>query len=195
MIRALAFVIVALLLPMQVSAADIQVVDIRAEGWTLGIFGEIVEGDADKARALVGNRVLKAVALGSPGGDLDEALKLITLVKSHAEMPLHSMYVLSECSSACGFIALLIPVQLIMFAANARIGLHQVHTERGPDLKSTAEMGELMRQRGLPEAWIGAMERTSPRRMTFLTPDDILVGTDSAVLTFARLSIATYFGM
>jgi hypothetical protein len=119
MIRALAFVIVALLLPMQVSAADIQVVDIRAEGWTLGIFGEIVEGDADKARALVGNKTLK----------------------------------------------------------------------------STAEMGELMRQRGLPEAWIGAMERTSPRRMTFLTPDDILVGTDSAVLTFARLSIATYFGM
>jgi hypothetical protein len=69
----------------------------------------------------------------------------------------------------------------------SRIGLHQVRRGDAPDPESTATMAELMRLRGLPEAWIGRMKAATPDGMAFITIDELRDGLPAMVLEFSQL--------
>lgn len=155
-------------------------------GLTLSIRGEIAAGDGAVARALIGTkRITTLLLLSSPGGNLDAALEIIALLKLHG--PLGLIEVDGRCVSACGLIALLVPSGQFVITTRSRIGLHQVRRGDAPDPESTATMAELMRLRGLPEAWIVRMKAATPDGMAFITIDELRDGLPAMVLEFSQL--------
>jgi hypothetical protein len=154
-------------------AADIRLLDLPAIGWAIAIRGEIVAGDDVKVHRLIGDRTIRAVGLGGPGGNLDVALAIVGMLKAQ---PVEVTYIMANCESACGLIFLLAPSRFFMLMAGARIGVHQVQRDGAADLESTAEVAQLMRRAGLPQGWITLMQTTSPHRMVHLPSEALAAG-------------------
>jgi hypothetical protein len=134
------------------------------------IRGEIVRGDAiEFERQIQGiNRGL--VVLSSPGGLIDEALRIGAAVKTQG---LATM-VIDECASACGLVWL--SGERRYFNKGARIGFHAAYVIRNGKAVETgmgnAEIGSFLTHLGLSREAIRFIASAPPDGMRWLTPED-----------------------
>jgi hypothetical protein len=140
--------------------------------------GPIVRGDADRfTRALgtmaQGTLPLAALALDSPGGSVMEAKQMVTIIRDRrmtVVLP-HN----TQCASACFLLFAASPHR--MAATDALVGVHSASvdgTETDSSLAVTTLMARDARDLGVPPAIVGKMVETTPGRVEWLLPADLL---------------------
>jgi hypothetical protein len=177
-VRYVASFFLAALLSSGTDAAELKKVDSKDKKTRIDLIGEIVEGDADKLKAMVkeandAQRVVVTIRLNSIGGNLLEGVKISDVVKfgRMATAVLSN----STCASAC----------FIIFAAGqeryahyaARVGVHGASNQEGQETTqsgaATVTMGRLVSSLGVPPGVIGKMVVTPPSEMVWLSVDDL----------------------
>ncbi|UTD29742.1 hypothetical protein [Bradyrhizobium sp. WD16] len=160
------------------AAAELSGVTLKDDAIVVLLSGDIAEGDADAAEALIRavndrGRLISAVRLDSPGGSLAEAVKLTELIR-RAKLPT-IVAAGARCASAC----------FIVFAAgidkfasyDAAIGVHGVSDKFGHETArteaATISMARIASTFGVPPRIIGQMIATPARDIAWLTPDDL----------------------
>jgi hypothetical protein len=137
--------------------------------------GEITEGDSDNLKLLIktendAGRLIYAIRLNSPGGNLMEGVALADLVRNGKIST--SIPDGSQCASAC----------FIIFAAGtekfahygAHVGVHGASDKSGREVgAATVSMARIVKQLGVPSGIIGKMVVTPPDEMVWLSPDDL----------------------
>ena len=115
---------------------------------------------------------IKTLMLNSNGGRTVEAERLAMVV----EMRGLNTYVEGSCESACTYVFLAGKDRAA--TPNAKIGFHQPSTARGTGLRSDAEevarMAGILRNRGLPEAFVQHATSTSFDDMWYPTRSELL---------------------
>jgi hypothetical protein len=160
------------------TAAELASVASKDEATIIALNGDVAEGDADAVEALIrsanqNGRLVAALRLDSPGGSLNEAVKLADLIR-RAKLPT-MVAAGSRCASAC----------FIVFAAGiekfanyeAAIGVHGVSDKAGHETAqteaATLAMARLASAYGVPPRIIGQMVVTPAQDMAWLKPDDL----------------------
>ncbi len=160
------------------TAADLSSVTLKDDSLVVVLSGDIADGDADAAEALIKSandrgRLVEAVRLDSLGGSLAEAVKLTELIR-RAKLPT-IVAAGSRCASAC----------FIVFAAgidkfasyDAAIGVHGASDSSGHETArteaATLSMARLAGTFGVPPRIIAQMIATPARDIAWLTPDDL----------------------
>jgi hypothetical protein len=170
--------IAALLLAAPAIAAEFKKIDSKDKKTRVDLVGEIVEGDADRFKAIVkeandAQRIVVTIRLNSIGGNLLESVRIAEVVKFGriATAVLSN----STCASAC----------FIIFAAGqekyahytARVGVHGASDERGEETiqsgAATVKMGRVVQGLGVPAAIVGKMVVTPPSEMVWLSVDEL----------------------
>lgn len=160
------------------TAAKLTSVTTKDDATIISLDGDLAEGDADAAEALIraaneSGRLVSAVRLDSPGGSLAEAIKLADLIR-RAKLPT-IVAAGSRCASAC-FIAFAAGVE--KFASyDASIGVHGVSDKLGRETTqteaATISMARIASSYGVPPRIIGQMIVTPAQHIAWLTPDDL----------------------
>jgi ATP-dependent protease ClpP protease subunit len=137
--------------------------------------GEIQIGDASAVENLIRsanqtNRLVTAIRLNSPGGNLLEGAKLADLIrygKIATVVP-----AASQCASAC-FLVFAAGVE--KFASyNSNVGVHGASDQSGNESgDATVSMGRAAKDLGVPANIIGKMVVTPPNEVVWLSPDDL----------------------
>lgn len=138
--------------------------------------GPIVKGDAarlEKALAAVPHdKPLAALALDSPGGNVEEGKSLSDLIRARA-LPV-VIPSSSKCISACFLLFAASPRRLA--ASDALVGVHSA-SEDGQETRTslavTTLMARIAADLGVPPAIIGKMVQTTPQRIEWLTRADL----------------------
>jgi hypothetical protein len=141
----------------------------------VALSGEIQQGDSDSLTLLIksendAGRLVHAIRLSSPGGNLMEGVMLAEIVKQGKIST--SVLNGSQCASAC----------FIVFAAGtekfanygALIGVHGASDKSGRESgTATVSMARIVKDFGVPAGIIGKMVVTPPDEMVWLSPDDL----------------------
>jgi hypothetical protein len=174
-IRALATIALALTVSTSVLGAEIARIDSKDSKTRIDLVGEIAPGDGDKLKAHIAaanaaKRVVVAIRLDSPGGNLVEGVNLSELVKfGRIATSVRSGH---TCASAC----------FIVFAAgnekfasyNTKIGVHGASDEKGQEVgAATVTMSRILKSLGVPPGILGKLVVTPPSDMVWLTVDDL----------------------
>ncbi len=160
------------------AAAELTSVTLKDDALVVVLSGDIADGDADAAEALIktandSGRLVEAVRLDSLGGSLAEAVKLTDLIR-RAKLPT-IVAAGAHCASAC----------FIVFAAgidkfasyDAAIGVHGASDKFGHETArteaATLSMARIAGTFGVPPRIISQMIATPARDIAWLTPDDL----------------------
>jgi uncharacterized protein YecT (DUF1311 family) len=133
--------------------------------------GPIQSGDADKLKAIgssatIGPYGLRAMLLSSPGGDVDEAVR----ISEQLQLLKFQTYVDGDCASACSMI--LYPAgKSFMLGDNGRLGFHPCSSRDRVELpECTRSIAELAAKNGLPYGSLEAFATiTSPKGIFWVT--------------------------
>jgi hypothetical protein len=157
-------------------ALQFEPVPISATEVIVGGHGPIVKGDADRLRQAVAavpqGRLLLALALDSPGGNVVEGERLAELIRAR-RLPV-VIPSDSKCVSACFLLLAASPRRFA--ASDALIGVHSASEngeETGTSLAVTTLMARDASALGIPAAIVGKMVRTTPGQVEWLTRDDL----------------------
>jgi hypothetical protein len=160
------------------AAAELSRIAIRDDATIIALHGDIEEGDADAAEALIktvndDGRLVSALRLDSPGGGIAEAVKLADLIR-RAKLPT-VVAAGSRCASAC-FIVFVAGVE--KFANyDAAIGVHGVSDRFGHQTvqtkAATMSMARIASELGVPQRIVSQLIATRPSDITWLTPEDL----------------------
>lgn len=157
-------------------------------GGVLRLTGTITPGSADRVAAEIAARgeYVETVALDSPGGSVDEALRIAALLK--AEGYTTSVAAGALCASSCPLV--FAAGQSRLASRAAAIGVHQVYTvaEAGSApptgaravgtamaeaQRTTATITRYLETTGAdPALWLHALE-TPPDRLYYFSPDEL----------------------
>jgi hypothetical protein len=188
------FVSCHFLLCINAYSATFETVLSKYSGAEMGLLlrGEIVQGDADRlekaldiAIAQYPDHRMRAIALDSPGGLVDEAIKMANLI--HKRGLAVMVPDKASCVSAC----------VLMFAAGSdqvvstagRLGVHGISNGEGQQdstaLAATTNLAKLYADLGVPASVIGRMVVTPPEKITWLTSTDIALFPRAEIIQFA----------
>ena len=161
----------AVLLPGTCSALEIRRVD-ACSGVVLRMRGDINQGDYSRFRShFKRNELIVGLDLSSDGGDLEEGLLIANLVR-RKKLP---VYVAGECDSVCAFI--FFSAAKRYFGQQSKIGVHSVSDSRDIEdpgsIPLTVKLARLSAKLGVPNAAIGKMVTTRPRRISYLDQADL----------------------
>jgi hypothetical protein len=176
--RTILGVLGALVAATGVSGAELASVMVEDNATVIALSGDIDEGDADGAEALIkaandDGRLVTAVRLDSAGGSLAESVKLAELIR-RAKLPT-VVAAGSRCASAC-FIVFAAGVE--KFASHgAAIGVHGVSDRFGRETAqteaATRSMARLASAFGVPSRIARQMVATHPNDIAWLSPEDL----------------------
>jgi hypothetical protein len=173
------FVFSVFVLPHSVASAASITSTVSKDGKVIvSLVGEISDGDADTLKSIIKSandigRVVSAIRLDSPGGNLLEGSNLAGIVRFGKIAT--SVIGGTKCASAC----------FIVFAAgnpkyanyNASVGVHGASDEDGRETveagAATVSMARIVKDLGVPAPIIGKMVVTPPDSIVWLTPDDL----------------------
>jgi hypothetical protein len=144
----------------------------------ISISADIVDGDTDRFKAGVkaandAGKLVSAIRLNSPGGELLEGVKLADAVRFGKIST--NVADGATCASAC----------FLIFAAGerkfanytAQIGVHGASDQSGEETvrsgAATVSMARVAKELGVPPAIIGRMVVTPPNQMVWLSPADL----------------------
>ena len=177
-IQAVFFSILAISMVAEANAASLKSSTTKDGRVVILISGEIVQGDADAFQAMVkvandAGKLVTAIRLNSPGGNLYEGAKLAEAIK-FGKMATNVGQG-ATCASAC----------FLVFAAgeskfanySAQIGVHGASDESGAETvqsgAATVSMARIAKELGVPPAILGRMVVTPPAEMVWLSPSDL----------------------
>ncbi|MGA9215552.1 MAG: hypothetical protein WBZ54_09895 [Methylocella sp.] len=160
----------------QPSAAATLTGYISKEGKVITVLnGEIAPGDTDQLQRIIkiandSGKVVSAIRLNSPGGNLLEGVKLADAIRFASVAPSGS-----TCASAC-FIAFAAGAD--KFASyGASIGVHGASDKNGQETdgsnSATVAMAKIVKELGAPADIIGRMVVTPPDQMVWLSPNNL----------------------
>ena len=158
--------------------AELTSVTLKDDVTVVVLSGDIAQGDADAAEALIraaneDGHLISAVRLDSPGGSLAEALRLGDLIR-RAKLPT-VVAAGSHCVSAC---FLVFAAGIEKFANHeARIGVHGASDAFGRETArteaATIAMGRIASTFGVPPNIIRRMVITPARDIAWLSDEDL----------------------
>ncbi|MFZ2267516.1 MAG: hypothetical protein WAV95_08030 [Azonexus sp.] len=147
-------------------------ISLMPNGQAILIKGMLGEGTAENFRQIVETApAATSVLLESGGGRLHEARKIADLVRARHL----NTYTEAMCASACTYIFLAGKDRAA--TPNARIGFHQASfVGMNNELKNEAmaNMSEVYRDAGLPEAFVQRIRATAAEDMWFPTRDELI---------------------
>ncbi len=141
-------------------------------GDVLKLRGDIKAGDYVKFRSQFGGeRRIVGLDLDSPGGSLQEGVRIAMLARQKRL----STYVAKGCDSACAFIFLLGRKRYA--SGEAKIGVHAVGNNYGSEdngtIRDTIYFARLSAKLGIPASTVGKMVTTPPGKISFLDRSDL----------------------
>ena len=161
-----------------VRSATVGHVTLKGGGEIIDLVGQIEPGDAAKLGGFVRSYLasgtgIVGLRLDSPGGDLNEALKIIDLVQN-ANLPT-IIGNGSTCASAC-FAIFASGVQKYA-SIDARIGVHGASVKGGKETSqsqaATVRLAKILRTLGVSATVIGKMVVTPPSQIVWLLRADL----------------------
>lgn len=171
-LRLMALTVVGFMLAMVTSApaAIIEAWDIPGDVKFVHIKGEIRSGDAEQFEAITVGRNKVTVVLESPGGLVNEALRIGASIRleNFATMVLPE----SKCYSACGLIW--VSGARRYMSESSEIGFHAAYREEAGEFRESgmanAEIGSFLTHLGLRIEAIRFFTVAGPRDFVLLTP-------------------------
>jgi hypothetical protein len=156
-----------MLLPGTFAALEIRHVA-ACSGVVLQMRGDIHEGDCARFKShFKRNELIVGLDLSSDGGDLEEGLLIANLVRRKKL----TVYVAGQCNSVCSTI--FFSAHKRYFGPQSKIGVHSVSDYRDIEdpgsMLLTVELARLLAKLGVPNAAIGKMVITRPRRSPIWT--------------------------
>lgn len=140
--------------------------------------GQIAPGDTDQLNQILksandAGKLVSAIRLNSPGGNLVEGAKLADAVR-YAKMA--SVVVKGAiCASACFLVLAAGSDKYVSYSAS--VGVHGASDENGQETEgsnaATVGMAKAARALGVPDAIIGRMVITPPDQIIWLSPNDL----------------------
>ncbi|WP_424988443.1 ATP-dependent Clp protease proteolytic subunit [Microbulbifer sp. S227A] len=159
-------------------------------GLTLTLTGPIVDGDADRIRAVLAEHADPEmrdilVLFDSPGGSLVEGLEIARILRTRTEIVSAQVGTSerpnAECASAC--VIAYLGADLRYLAQNGKIGVHQfadssgtVEADVGIDLaqRLASEIVSLLDQQRVDVELFEQMSSTPPSQITWVSEDRLL---------------------
>ena len=140
---------------------------------SLIIIGSLEDGDYKRINSVVsqvGSANISGTILASEGGDVETAFRLSDLVNVTIAAP---VYVISDCLSACAFIALAAGSRLHVID-EGRLAVHEVWVKDGQaDLKLTKQIVDWLKDCGVPASIRKKILDTTPQNMATITRDEL----------------------
>jgi len=137
--------------------------------------GEIEPGDAQSLRNVIkrandANRLVSAIRLNSPGGNLGEGARLADMIR-YGHIPT-VVPAGAQCASACFLVFAAGPEKYASYSAN--VGVHGASDQSGREEgNATISMARAAKELGVPETIIGKMVITPPDQIVWLSPVDL----------------------